>query len=240
MRERRRSGRLVLPAARPLADRSLLLREPADSGHHTDPWRVLRFMSEFVEGFDALDDVGPAVTCFGSARIRSDDPLYGRGVAIGRALAERQVAVITGGGQGIMEAVNRGAQEAGGRSIGCNIELPHEQALNDFVEIGIEFRYFFVRKIVFVKYARGFVILPGGLGTLDELFEALTLVQTGKVEHFPIVLLGSEYWAGLLSWLRDGALAGGLVSERDLALLRVTDDPEEAAALATAPPEGGA
>ncbi len=237
MRERRRSGRLVVPAARPPADRGLLAI-PDDSGHHTDPWRVLRFMSEFVEGFDALDDQGPAVTCFGSARISRSDPIYARGVALGRALAERRVAVITGGGPGLMEAVNRGAQEAGGRSIGCNIELPREQALNDYVEVGIEFRYFFVRKIVFVRYAQGFVILPGGFGTMDELFEALTLAQTGKIDPFPIVLLGSAYWAGLLAWLRAQALPRGVVTERDLSLLRLTDDPEEAAALATAPLAG--
>jgi uncharacterized protein (TIGR00730 family) len=237
MRERRRSGRLVLPAARPPADRALL-NISEGTGHHTDSWRVLRFLSEFVEGFDALDDQGPAVTCFGSARIPRSDPIYAQGVALGRALAERQVAVITGGGPGLMEAVNRGAQEAGGRSIGCNIELPHEQALNDYVEIGIEFRYFFVRKIVFVKYAQGFVILPGGFGTLDELFEALTLAQTGKIDPFPIVLLGSSYGAGLLAWLRSEALPRGVVSERDLSLLRLTDDPDEAAALATAPPPG--
>jgi uncharacterized protein (TIGR00730 family) len=234
MRERRRSGRLVLPATRPPADRALL-GVNTGSGHHTDPWRVLRFMSEFVEGFDALDDQGPAVSCFGSARIRRDDPLYARGVALGRALAERRVAVITGGGPGLMEAVNRGATEAGGRSIGCNIELPREQALNDYVEIGVEFRYFFVRKIVFVKYAQGFVILPGGFGTLDELFEALTLAQTGKIEHFPIVLLGRSYWSGLLGWLQSEALPHGIVSTDDLALLTLTDDPEEAAHLATSP-----
>ncbi|MBO0702808.1 MAG: TIGR00730 family Rossman fold protein [Candidatus Dormibacteraeota bacterium] len=238
MRERRRSGRLVIPAGRPPADRALLGLSDS-SGHHTDPWRVLRFMSEFVEGFDALDDQGPAVTCFGSARIPRGDPFYSKGVALGRALAERQVAVITGGGPGLMEAVNRGAQEAGGRSIGCNIELPLEQALNDYVEIGIEFRYFFVRKIVFVKYAQGFVILPGGFGTLDELFEALTLAQTGKIEHFPIVLLGRSYWGGLLAWLRAEAMSHGVVAERELDLLTITDDPDEAAALATVPPARG-
>lgn len=226
---------MVVPAVHPPADRALL-GVSHESGHHTDPWRVLRFMSEFVEGFDALDDQGPAVTCFGSARILRSDPAYAQGVALGRALAERQVAVITGGGPGLMEAVNRGAQEAGGRSIGCNIELPLEQALNDYVEIGIEFRYFFVRKIVFVKYAQGFVILPGGFGTMDELFEALTLAQTGKIEHFPIVLFGTSYWSGLLAWLRAQALPLGVVSERDLDLLTVTDDPAEAASLATAPP----
>ena len=235
MRERRRSGRLVLPATRPPADRALL-GVSTGTGHHSDPWRVLRFMSEFVEGFDALDEVGPAVSCFGSARIPRDDPLYKLGLELGRALAERRVTVITGGGPGLMEAVNRGAQEAGGRSIGCNIELPREQALNDYVEIGVEFRYFFVRKIVFVKYAQGFVILPGGYGTLDELFEALTLAQTGKIEHFPIVLLGRSYWTGLLSWLRTQALPRGAVSEEDLSLLTLTDDPGEAAELATATP----
>src|SRR5439155_6375801 len=202
------------------------------SDHQFDSWRVLRFVSEFVEGFDALDDIGPAITCFGSARIGRDDPLYQQGVLAGAALARRGVAVITGGGPGLMEAINRGCMEAGGLSVGCNIELPDEQALNDYVDLGIEFRYFFVRKMMFVKYARGFVIFPGGFGTLDELFEALTLAQTGKIDHFPIVLFGHEYWKGLIRWLRDEALGSGAISAEDMELVTITDDPEEAAELA--------
>ncbi|MBO0689020.1 MAG: TIGR00730 family Rossman fold protein [Candidatus Dormibacteraeota bacterium] len=237
MTQRRRTGPLVLPRGRAPADQALL-RTPTsdDAGHHTDPWRVLRFMSEFVEGFDALADVGPAVSCFGSARTLATDPLYERAVAVGGALAQRGVAVITGGGPGTMEAVNRGCREAGGISVGCNIELPREQALNDYVDVGIEFRHFFVRKMMFVKYAQGFIIFPGGLGTLDELFEALTLAQTGKIEHFPVVLFGSDYWSGLLDWLQKETLGRGLVDPDDLDVLTVTDDPEEAAEQATGPP----
>jgi uncharacterized protein (TIGR00730 family) len=237
MGERRRSGPLLVPRSRPTADRALLRRPtPDELEHHTDSWRVLRFLSEFVEGFDALGEVGTAVSCFGSARVRRDDELYAQGMAVGAALARRGVAVVTGGGPGMMEAVNRGCFEAGGLSVGCNIELNTEQSLNDWVEVGIEFRYFFVRKLMFVKYARGFVIFPGGFGTLDELFEALTLAQTNKIEHFPIVLFGREYWDGLLRWLRDGALTRAMLTERDLDSLLLTDDPEEAAELATRPP----
>ena len=240
MRERRRAGALILPKGRPPADRALLQSPAAlPDDRRNDAWRVLRFVSEFVEGFDVLADVGTAVTCFGSARVGREDPLYAQGMAVGSALAARGVAVITGGGPGLMEAINRGCMEAGGVSVGCNIELPDEQALNDWVEIGIEFRHFFVRKTMFVKYACGFVIFPGGFGTLDELFEAVTLAQTGKIDHFPIVLFGSHYWAGLLDWLRANALAGGLVSEDDMALIQLTDDPETAAELATsARPKG--
>jgi uncharacterized protein (TIGR00730 family) len=164
------------------------------------------------------------------------NPLVGEAIEVGGALAQRGVAVITGGGPGTMEAGNRGCREAGGISVGCNIELPREQALNDYVDVGIEFRYFFVRKIMFVKYAQGFIIFPGGLGTLDELFEALTLSQTGKIEHFPVVLFGSDYWSGLLDWLRKETLGRKLVDSADLDVLAVTDDPEEAAELATGPP----
>lgn len=234
MGERRRAGAMVLPKARPQADRALL-REPTTlSAHHqTDSWSVLRFMSEFVEGFDALSGIGTAVTCFGSARTPRDNALYRRGMEVGAALARRGVAVITGGGPGMMEAINRGCLEAGGRSVGCNIELPNEQPLNDYVEIGIEFRHFFVRKLMFVKYAHGFVIFPGGFGTLDELFEAVTLKQTGKIDHFPIVLFGREYWRDLLAWLRNTALVQGMVSSDDMTLIQITDDPEEAAEIAT-------
>src|SRR5438132_8462445 len=232
MSERRRAGALVVPKARPPADRSLL-QTPATGDHQSDSWRVLRFISEFVEGFDALAEIGVAVTCFGSARVARGDPLYRSAYEVGAALARRGMAVITGGGPGLMEAANRGCLEAGGLSVGCNIELPNEQSLNDYVEVGIEFRHFFVRKMMFVKYARGFVIFPGGFGTLDELFEAVTLAQTGKIDHFPIVLFGSRYWEGLLGWLRSSALEQGMVSEEDMALIQVTDDPEEAAELAT-------
>jgi uncharacterized protein (TIGR00730 family) len=234
MSERRRAGAMVIPKGRPPADKALLQPQSIVAlDHQTDSWRVLRFVSEFVEGFDALSEIGTAVTCFGSARIRPEHPVYKHGMEVGAALARRGVAVITGGGPGLMEAINRGCLEAGGLSVGCNIELPNEQALNDYVEVGIEFRHFFVRKMMFVKYARGFVIFPGGFGTLDELFEAVTLAQTGKIDHFPIVLFGSDYWSGLLSWLKTSALSQGMVSREDMTLIQVTDDPEEAAELAT-------
>jgi uncharacterized protein (TIGR00730 family) len=233
---RRRAGRLVVPSQRPPADKMLLERSAIEElAHHADPWRVLRILSEFVEGFDALNEVGPAVTVFGSARATQDDPYYAAGRTLGAALARRGFAVITGGGPGIMEAVNRGCQEAGGLSVGCNIELPDEQELNAYVDLGVEFRYFFVRKNMFVKYARGFVIFPGGLGTLDELFESLTLAQTGKIEHFPIVLFGTEYWSGLLDWMRKVVLGRKAISPQDMDLMTLTDDPEEAAAMATRP-----
>jgi len=236
MAERRRAGRLVVPARDAPADKMLLERSAIEElSHHADPWRVLRILSEFVEGFDALNDIGPAVTVFGSARTKPDDPYYALGRSLGAALARKGFAVITGGGPGMMEAVNRGAHEAGGLSVGCNIELPHEQQLNPYVDLGVEFRYFFVRKNMFVKYARGFVIFPGGLGTLDELFESLTLAQTGKIEHFPIVLFGSKYWNGLLDWMRAVVLSHGAMSEEDFELMTVTDDPEEAAEMATRP-----
>lgn len=234
--DRRRAGRLVVPPEQAPADRMLLERSAIEElSHHADPWRVLRILSEFVEGFDALNEVGPAVTVFGSARTEREDPYYRAGEQLGRALAQRGFAVITGGGPGIMEAANKGCHEAGGLSVGCNIELPHEQALNEYVDLGVEFRYFFVRKNMFVKYARGFVIFPGGFGTLDELFESLTLAQTGKIEHFPIVLFGSHYWNGLLDWLKEQVLAAGAIAPVDLNLMKLTDDPEEAAELATRP-----
>jgi len=233
---RRRAGRLVVPSEQVPADRTLLERSAIEElSHHADPWRVLRILSEFVEGFDALNEVGPAVTVFGSARATRDDPYYKTGEQLGRALADRGFAVITGGGPGIMEAVNKGCHDAGGLSVGCNIELPHEQSLNKYVDLGVEFRYFFVRKNMFVKYARGFVIFPGGLGTLDELFESLTLAQTGKIEHFPIVLFGTSYWKGLLDWMRAVVLEAGAMSAEDFDLVTLTDDPEEAAEMATRP-----
>jgi uncharacterized protein (TIGR00730 family) len=194
---------------------------------HTDPWRVLRIQSEFVEGFGLLAELPRAVSVFGSARTRSDDPQYEAGVAIGAALARAGFAVITGGGPGIMEAVNKGCCEAGGISVGLGIELPFEQSINDWVDIGLNFRYFFARKTMFVKYAQAFVVMPGGFGTMDELFEALTLVQTGKVTSFPVVLFGSAYWSGLLDWLRTTMAAERKVNETDLDLLQVTDDVDE-------------
>ncbi len=201
---------------------------------HTDPWRVLRIQSEFVEGFGTLADLGPAVSVFGSARTTPDNPSYAAAEQLGRRLAEAGLAVITGGGPGIMEAANKGAAEAGGVSVGLGIELPFESGLNAYVNLGINFRYFFARKTMFVKYAQGFVVMPGGFGTLDELFEALTLVQTRKVTSFPVVLFGSAYWQGLLDWFSRTALEHGSVAQRDLDLLQVTDDLDDAVALVLA------
>jgi uncharacterized protein (TIGR00730 family) len=198
---------------------------------HADPWRVLRIQSEFVEGFGALAELGPAVSVFGSARTKPADPNYTLGVAVGRALVQAGYAVITGGGPGAMEAANKGALEAGGVSVGLGIELPFEQGLNRYVDLGVNFRYFFARKTMFVKYAQGFIVLPGGFGTLDELFEAVTLVQTRKVTSFPLVLLGTAYWGGLLHWLRETAAATGTITLVDIDLLHVTDDVEEAVAI---------
>jgi uncharacterized protein (TIGR00730 family) len=214
-------------------DETFLERPPAmrPAFLDSDPWRALRILSEFVEGFDALAAVGPAVTIFGSARLGPDTPMYELARDIARKLAASGFAIITGGGPGIMEAANRGCREGGGLSIGCNIELPHEQGLNPYVDLGIEFRYFFARKTMFVKYADAFVIMPGGFGTLDELFEALTLIQTGKVRDFPVVLVGSEYWQGLIDWMRAVQLPAGAISESDLDLLKLTDDPDEAVAI---------
>jgi uncharacterized protein (TIGR00730 family) len=194
---------------------------------HTDPWRVLRIQSEFVEGFGLLAELPRAVSVFGSARTPVDHPEYATARALGGALARAGFAVITGGGPGTMEAVNRGASEAGGVSVGLGIELPFEQRLNDWVDVGLNFRYFFARKTMFVKYAQAFVILPGGFGTLDELFESLTLVQTRKVTRFPVILLGSDYWSGLLGWFRDTVVPAGKIAATDLDLLTVTDDVDQ-------------
>src|SRR5256885_11388381 len=183
---------------------------------HTDPWRVLRIQSEFVEGFGLLAELPAAVSVFGSARTQQDDPEYKAGERIGAALARAGYAVITGGGPGIMEAVNKGCGEAGGVSVGLGIELPFEQHLNDYVDIGLNFRYFFARKTMFVKYAQAFVVLPGGFGTMDEMFEALTLVQTRKVTRFPVILYRSAYWAGLIEWFRGTLVPEGKVAARDL------------------------
>lgn len=226
-----RSGAVVMRGAekRPTEDQQLLQQEGADvSFLKTDTWRALRIMGEFVEGFDALAGVGPAVSVFGSARIGRGDPSYRTARSLARKLAKHGYAIITGGGPGIMEAANRGARDGGGVSVGCNIELPFEQGLNEFVTLGMEFRYFFVRKTMFVKYAEAFCIFPGGFGTLDELFEALTLIQTAKVQHFPVVLFGSAYWSGLLDWLKADPLDEGKISPEDLTLFTVTDDVDEA------------
>ena len=207
-------------------ERLLSNRGPKD-WVHTDPWRVLRIQAEFVEGFGLLAELPKAVSVFGSARTRRDHPEYAIGRALGSALARAGFAVITGGGPGAMEAVNRGASEAGGISVGLGIELPFEQRLNDWVDVGLNFRYFFARKTMFVKYAQAFVILPGGFGTLDELFEALTLVQTRKVTRFPVILFGTDYWAGLIAWIRTTLIPAGKVNPTDLDLLTCTDDVDQ-------------
>ena len=195
---------------------------------HTDPWRVQRITAEFVEGFGAFAELGPAIAVFGSARTPVDSPWYAAGEVAGRRLVEEGFAVITGGGPGAMEAANKGASEAGGVSVGLGIELPWESGLNEWVDVGVNFRYFFARKTMFVKNSQGFIVFPGGVGTLDELFEALTLVQTGKITDFPIVLVGSSYWRGLLDWLRETSFANGTISEIDLDRLILTDDVDEA------------
>ncbi|QLH23954.1 TIGR00730 family Rossman fold protein [Streptomyces sp. Rer75] len=214
-------------------DQRLLDTQGATHWVHEDPFRVMRIQSEFVEGFGTLAELGRAVSVFGSARTPEGSPEYEAGVKIGRALAEAGFGVITGGGPGAMEAANRGATEAGGVSVGLGIELPYEQGLNPYVDIGVNFRYFFVRKTMFVKYAQGFVVLPGGLGTLDECFEALTLVQTKKVTRFPIVLFGSSYWGGLVDWLENTLIAQGKASQQDLELFHLTDDIDEVVDLVT-------
>lgn len=197
----------------------------------TDPWRVFRIMSEFVNGFDVLAHIPPSIAVFGSARTKDDDPNYRAATETARLLAEAGFGIITGGGPGIMEAANKGAQEGGNLSIGCNIELPFEQSSNEYLDVSLDFRYFFVRKTLFVKYSCGFIIFPGGFGTMDELFEALTLIQTKKVSNFPVILYGSQYWGGLMNWLRDTMLEMENISPGDLDLLRVSDDPEEICAL---------
>jgi uncharacterized protein (TIGR00730 family) len=224
-------GRTVLRRGqydRSTTDQRLLDSRGPTDWVHTDPWRVMRIQSEFVEGFGALAELGPAISVFGSARTPADHPHYAMAEELGRKLTEVGFAVVTGGGPGVMEAANKGASEAGGVSVGLGIELPFETGLNQYVDRGLNFRYFFARKTMFVKYAQGFVVLPGGFGTFDELFEALTLVQTEKVTSFPIVLLGEAYWSGLVSWVKDTVLAEGKVSPGDLEIFRVTDDVDEA------------
>jgi uncharacterized protein (TIGR00730 family) len=225
-------GPVVLRRARrnepTTTDQRLLDSRGPSDWVHTDPWRVLRIQAEFVEGFGMLAELPRAVTVFGSARTPRDHPEYAQGLELGAALADAGFAVITGGGPGAMEAANRGCSEAGGFSVGLGIELPFEQGLNDWVDLGINFRYFFARKTMFVKYSQAFVCLPGGFGTLDELFEALTLVQTKKVTKFPVVLMGSEYWGGLYDWIARSVHGGGKIGEKDLALLHLTDDVDDA------------
>jgi uncharacterized protein (TIGR00730 family) len=226
----RRQGPAVLRGqAIPLttADQRLLDRRGPSDWVHTDPWRVLRIQAEFVEGFGLLAELGMAVSVFGSSRAQPGSPDCALAERISAGLAQAGYAVITGGGPGIMEAANKGAASVHGVSVGLGIELPQEMGLNDYVDIGVEFRYFFVRKTMFVKYSQAFVVLPGGFGTLDELFEALTLVQTGKITKFPIVLMGSDYWSGLLAWLRDTVSGQGKISACDLDLLSMADDPDE-------------
>lgn len=219
-------------SGRPTEDALLLCwtdedREHASAFTRSDPWRVLRIGGEFVAGFDALAEMGPAVTVFGSARIGEDDPAYAAARDLAAKLAGAGFATITGGGPGIMEAANRGAFEAGGVSVGLNIELPHEQGMNRFVNLPLNFRYFFVRKTMFVKYAQGFVIFPGGYGTLDELFEALTLIQTGKLGNFPVILYGADFWRGLLTWIDDQLVGSAKIAANDRGLLTVTEDVDE-------------
>jgi uncharacterized protein (TIGR00730 family) len=210
------------------ADQRLLDSRGRADWRTRDAWRALRILSEFVEGFDTLSDLPPAVSVFGSARAKPDSAECQLAEALGAALAGAGYAVITGGGPGVMEAANKGASEAGGLSVGLGIELPFEQGINDWVDIGIDFRYFFARKTMFVKYAQAFVVLPGGFGTMDELFEALTLVQTRKVTRFPVVLMGTWYWRGLLDWMRDTMAEEGKIGPEDLQLICVTDDVDEA------------
>src|ERR1041384_1547994 len=208
-------------------DEQLLESPRPDEFTHTDPWRVFRIMGEFVEGFDELAAWTRGIAVVGSARTKPDDPDYEAAQETGALLAAQGFAVITGGGPGIMEAANRGAFEAGGLSIGCNIELPFEQKANPYQTLSLTFKYFFVRKMMFVKYSLAFVIFPGGFGTFDELFEALTLIQTKKIRNFPVVLFGSHYWSGLLDWLRAVVLPGGKISDVDMKMFHVTDSPAE-------------
>ncbi|PYS72664.1 MAG: TIGR00730 family Rossman fold protein [Acidobacteria bacterium] len=214
-------------------DEQLLESPRPDEFTHTDTWRVFRIMGEFVEGFDEMATLTRGISIFGSARSKPGDPDYLAAQETAALLAKEGFAVITGGGPGIMEAANRGAFEAGGLSIGCNIELPFEQRPNAYQTRSLTFKYFFVRKMMFVKYSLGFVIFPGGFGTFDELFEALTLIQTKKIRDFPVVLFGSRYWSGLLNWMKEAVLVDGKIAERDLRLFHVTDSPEEVVSIVT-------
>lgn len=232
--DRHRKGPVTL-SGRHRPDRTTDQRLLEESGPgdwvHSDPWRVLRIQSEFVEGFGALAELGPAISIFGSARTPADHPDYACAEEIARGVVDMGYAVITGGGPGIMEAGNRGAQEAGGTSVGLGIELPHEQGMNRYVDLGVDFRYFFARKTMFVKYSSGFVVMPGGFGTFDELFEAVCLMQTHKIRMFPVVLVGRDYWQGLLDWISTAVLDRGMIGEGDVGKLRVVDSAEEALAV---------
>ncbi len=223
----RRSGDQKRPTEDEVLLESATPVERPDALRKTDPWRVFRIMGEFVEGFDSLGDIFDGVAIFGSARTPVNDPHYAAAVETARLLAQENIPIITGGGPGIMEAANRGAVEGGGLSIGCNIELPFEQGTNRYVRRSIDFKYFFVRKTMFVKYSMAFVVFPGGYGTMDELFESLTLIQTGKIKHFPVVLFGRAYWRGLIGWLEDTVAREGKIDNKDMALFQVTDDPDE-------------
>lgn len=213
------------------SDARLLRPQSSSDWLHEDPWRVLRIQAEFVEGFGALSEVGTTVSVFGSARTRPESAHWHTAYRIGQGLVEAGVGVMTGGGPGAMEAANKGAWDAGGTSIGLGIELPHEQSLNPWVNIGINFRYFFARKTMFVKYSSGFIVMPGGFGTMDELFEALTLVQTKKVDSFPVVLIGTDYWGGLFDWIAGAMIPEGTIAPEDLDLVSIVDDPDEAVRL---------
>jgi len=213
--------------AKPTQDEQLLESPRPDEFTHTDPWRVFRIMGEFVEGFDELATLNRGISIFGSARSKPDDPDYKAAQETAALLVAEGFAVITGGGPGIMEAANKGAWEAGGLSVGCNIELPFEQRPNAYLTKSVTFKYFFVRKMMFVKYSLGFIIFPGGFGTFDELFEALTLIQTKKIRNFPVILFDSSYWRGLLDWLRDTVKAEGKISEIDFDMIQITDSPAE-------------
>ena len=197
----------------------------------TDAWRVFRIISEFVDGFETMTNIGPSVSIFGSARIQQDSPYYKLAIDVAEHIAKKGFAIITGGGPGLMEAANKGAQMANGKSCGLGVDLPFEEDLNPFIDrkYRLNFRYFFVRKVMFIRYAQGYVFLPGGYGTLDELFEALTLIQTNKINPFPIYLMGKEYWKGMLEWIRSTVLKEKCLNEKDLELLIITDDPEEVA-----------
>jgi uncharacterized protein (TIGR00730 family) len=192
-----------------------------------EAWRLFKIIGEFVEGVEALHEIGPAVSFFGSARVNPSDSIYKKTEKLARLFVKNDFAVITGGGGGVMEAANKGAAEAGGTSVGLNIVLPHEQKPNPFANIKIGFKYFFIRKVMFVKYATAYIILPGGFGTLDELFEAVTLIQTHRILPFPLILVGSEYWAGLVDWIKEKLLAEKRISPQDIEIIQVMDDPEE-------------
>ncbi len=231
MEKKRKGTGRALPGT--TQDEQLLESPRPDEFTHTDPWRVFRIMGEFVEGFDELATLSRGIAIFGSARTQPDDPDYKAAQETGALLAAQGFAVITGGGPGIMEAANRGAFDAGGLSIGCNIELPFEQKPNPYQTLSLTFKYFFVRKMMFVKYSLAFVIFPGGFGTFDELFEALTLIQTHKIRNFPIVLYGSQYWSGLLDWVRAVVLPGGKISDHDMDIFHITDSPAEVVEIVT-------